>query len=307
MPRNVWSVAGDELQGFAKYMDQREAQDTRARQYNDMVELRKQNLIRQMERDARQLERDRATDLYREEQQRLAAERDKYKMERDKINDQYRQYGLDLKAEKRAAREKMGQWALTRMQPPGEGQQMQPITREELRLKAFSLGMDPEDYQEYEDMLFKDQRRPGSFDEEQYRLKKEIDAEYANNKPEKPRYSTDYIKAQEATPEMVRNLMALEAQNQYYVGKSKRDVLGNIDPDAEHYSREWRDVSKILRNIKNYRGDLKMVAQSSIDEFVQEILATNPGLDPNRPPDWVFEQATERAFKALNQATQGSN
>lgn len=301
MPRNAWTVAGEELQGFNNYLNQQGREDARARQYQDMVELRRQNLLRQMQQDQYRVEQDRLAQQNREQLLDMRKEESEWKkQERERKRD------MDAREQerKRQRQENLRNFGQAVQQHNmNQGQEgWQPMNKQQLASLAFQNQLAPEDFNTYLRILSPSQRA-GGFNEEEYRRKKQIDAEFA--KPTTPTPLKEERVASKFNQNQVVDEQANEAYQQYLVeGLGPQSIIDDkADPKYRTMNSRWATTTKLLDNIRRYNNNVVLAKEATIDEEVDRLVKER-GYDPKNIPQSVFFEASRNVHNAMRNPAQ---
>lgn len=286
MPRNVWSVAGDEVQGFNNYLDKQGAEQTRADEYASMISLRKDNIINQMNRQAAADERAKAQDTYNTQMMEFkktsaAADANRHTREENEAK------------ERKAGYQKLSGLVGARMAQRGQ-EGYKDIDDQEYGLMAMQSGAHPGDAAKLYQM-FKGRRTNAAptLDEKFNDFQRRQEYLSANPKPVAPKAPVDrrtpqQKNAQAMTSGGANTLLAENMYNTDLVGGAyggqpmQKDLMGAVDPRLSTSTQAINETAKQLRDYRSYNSDPGMAERAVLKEHVIR-MRDEAGLQPGQP------------------------
>ena len=296
MPRNVWSVAGDEIQGFNNYLDKQGAEQTRADEYASMVSLRKDNIINQMNRQAAAEERAKAQDAYNNQMmefKRTAAAADANRHTREENQAKERQAGY----------QKLSGLMAQRMAKRGE-EGYKEVDDQEYGLMAMQSGAHPEDASKlYQMFKARGGANAPSLDEKFNDFQRRQEYLRANPKPVVPKTPVDrrtlqQKNAQAMTSGGANTLLAENMYNTDLVGGAyggepmEKDLMGIVDSRLGNSTQAINETARQLRDYRLYHPNPGVAERAVLKAHILKMRA-DAGLKPGQqtPRDFYLRAA----------------
>lgn len=284
MPRNAWTAAGEELKGFADYMDQRGDRQRRADEYSTMVELRRQNIMNQMAREQRA-----AKDAERKaeyDQNMLNLRQDQ--AEREKMK-------WDFEKNKLASEQQREQQAATAMQTyaglvldanKAQGTEgAKPLTHRDYELMMVKAGLNPGQIQKLSRTFQDPKGNPGGMTwKQKYDYKRANPMPSTANPPALPQVQRN---AQAMTPQgAARNYGTMWYNQDQIRGMERNIVTGAEDPLYSSTNSSIKRAQEILNNYGTYNQDPILLDRAAANSILEDIRA-----EKGRPADAPFTRA----------------
>tara|TARA_R110001592_G_scaffold189685_2_gene435201 strand:+ start:4518 stop:5435 length:918 start_codon:yes stop_codon:yes gene_type:complete len=302
MPRNVWSVAGDEIQGFNNYLDKQGAEQTRADEYASMISLRKDSLLNQMNRQAAQEDRAKAQDAYNNQMMEFkktsaAADANRHTREENEAK------------ERKATYQKLSGLMAQRMAKRGE-EGYKEVDNQEYVLMAMQSGAHPEDASKlYQMFKARGGANTPSLDEKFADFKRKRLFNNANPAPATERAPVDQRTLQQKNAQAMTSggANALLAENMYntdlvggaYGGEPmEKDLMGIVDSRLGNSTQAINETARQLRDYRSYNSNPGVAERAVLKEHVIRMRAS-ARLEPGQPtPRDFYVRAAALVTKA---------
>lgn len=274
MPRNVWTVAGEEVQGFNDYLNRRGDQQQKRADYNMMVELRRDNLRRQLAADEARERQNALDNEYRNSMAELRKEEGEFRKEQMAAQAAADKAKADREASRLSSRQALGSWYQDRMSGQGEEGFVAP-TNEEFMVAGFQNNVHPDDFNTYMSMLKKSKGPQGKDYTRELAYQKELAKYKAGLRPSPtgPKPTSGMIEGRNMTPRGAANMQGSLMYNKNAIIPMERNVMGAENPLWNSTNRSINELENDYRNYSQYNEDPYLIDQALATKKINELKA----------------------------------